>query len=123
MCQMFAFLQRLPGRLAKAMLARVCALTIVVFNPIIHISLQLLQTVINLASEGTGIELVLYCLMKPLTNTIGLWTLGFGTRLLLPALRTSLREAQPGCKPCAKRLNASASLPENKRPRGISRVV
>ena len=46
--------------------------------PIIHIDLQLFQTVVDLAPEGAGIELILDRLMKPFTDAIGLRAPGFG---------------------------------------------
>jgi hypothetical protein len=62
----------LHRRLAKAVLAGMRALFIVVLHPGMYIGLQLFQRAIYLASEGGGIELILDRLMEALADAVGL---------------------------------------------------
>ena len=64
------------------MLARMRSLSIVGIDPFVHIGLQLLQTVIELAPERGGIELVLNGLMEPLADAIGLRALDLGASVI-----------------------------------------
>jgi hypothetical protein len=74
--------ERLQGRLAVAILAGVCPLGIVGLYPDVHVGLHFIERVVQLASEGAGVELVLDALMEALANPVGLGTAGLGARVL-----------------------------------------
>lgn len=74
--------ERLHRRLSVAVLSGVCALGIVSFHPSIHVRREFFNRVIQLAPEGTRVEVVLDRLMGALADAIRLRALGLRTRML-----------------------------------------
>ena len=58
------------------------ALGVVAFHPVIGISLQLVERVIQLSPKGARVELVLDGLMEALTDAVGLRALRLGACVL-----------------------------------------
>ncbi len=63
------------------MLARMPSLSIVSIDPFVHVSLQLLQTAIELAPERRGVKRILNGLVESLADA-GLWALGLATGVI-----------------------------------------
>src|SRR5215210_7399569 len=70
--QRSAFDKGLQRRFAIAVLTRMRSLSVIALHPRVNVGLQLIERVIQLASECAGVELVLDGLVEAFANPVGL---------------------------------------------------
>jgi hypothetical protein len=78
LCQVFGFTECLKGCSAEAVFASVRTLTVILFEPLIDIRLELFKRGVDFLAEGDRIEFLANRLVKAFGDAVGLWMTCFG---------------------------------------------
>lgn len=81
-CQLLCIQERLQRRFPIAVLAAVGPFSVVVLDPLVHVSLQLIETGVELLAKGDPIKLLEDSAMKAFADAVSLRRLGFRLRVI-----------------------------------------